>query len=464
MTKSASQTPLGEQMSLTNADASLVNRRAFFDQDVFDEEMQRIFRKSWQFVAHESEVREPGDYVTRVLAGDPVIVVRSEAGGIRVLLNACRHRGAQLCAADAGNTSHFRCSYHGWTYTNQGELRGVPARPTLYPNGFDRSSYGLRSARVEVFCGLVFATFDASVPPLRDYLGDLAWYIESVFGKCEMEVVGPPTRRLGFHNWKTGVENWTGDGYHNAVTHKTVFDIGVVAPAPLIEQAAEAGAGEPVWRDAGEPYLTCQFATENGHGGKTMHLAADYPEPTFFGYEKHLWPEFVERLTPEQADFASRSLQVLATAFPNFSFAQLCYSYVGDGLPPTTMTHIRAWVPISATQTEAYQWVVVPKNASDDWKRRSQRAYTRTLGVGGLLEIDDLQNWTGMTQSNRGAEGLSSNHDYTALYEAPANDTKWPGDVYPGNLHDVVFRSVFKEWAERMNDVPEAASRSGGDA
>ncbi|MFI5541828.1 hypothetical protein ACIA5H_36205 [Nocardia sp. NPDC051900] len=112
-----------------------------------------------------------------------------------------------------------------------------------------------------------------------------------------MEVVGRPTRGRGHFNWKTGAENWTGDDYHNAVTHKTVLDLGVVAPGALVGQAAQLGVGEPVWRDTDEKFLTYQFSTKNGHGGKTMILAAD-PQPTFFGFEKHLWPEFVERLTP----------------------------------------------------------------------------------------------------------------------------------------------------------------------
>jgi phenylpropionate dioxygenase-like ring-hydroxylating dioxygenase large terminal subunit len=450
-------------MTLTNSDSSVVNRRAFFDPQVFEDEMRTIFAHSWQFVAHESEVREPGDYVTRVVGADPVIVVRSESGDVHVLLNACRHRGAQLCGADVGNTSHFRCSYHGWTYTNAGELRGVPARPTLYPDGFDRSSFSLRSARVEIFCGLVFATFDHDAAPLRDYLGDMAWYMETVFGKCEMEVMGPPTRRRGYYNWKTGLENLTGDGYHNAVTHKTVFDLGIVAAEPLLAQAAEQGAGDPVWREGQAKFLTYQFATANGHGGKTMQLGADYPAPTFFGFEKKLWPEFVERLTPEQVDLASRSLQVMGSAFPNFSFVQLCYAYVGDDAPPATVLHMRVWVPISATETEIYKWVLVPKAASEEWKRQSQRAFLRALGTGGVLDVDDTQNWTGMAQTNLGPQGLDSNHDYTGLMdEKPDPDSPWPGDVYPGELHDVIFRSLFSEWSRRLHGVPELTGQEGG--
>ncbi|MFI5541829.1 hypothetical protein ACIA5H_36210 [Nocardia sp. NPDC051900] len=73
----------------------------------------------------------------------------------------------------------------------------------------------------------------------------------------------------------------------------------------------------------------------------------------------------------------------MGSVFPNFSFAQLCYAYVGDDAAPVMVMHIRAWVPISATETEIYKWVFVPKNASVEWKRLSQRAFVRALGVGG---------------------------------------------------------------------------------
>ena len=86
-----------------------VSRRAYWDPDVFRAEHERIFKKAWLFLAHESEIPEPGDYVLRRLGVDPVIVCRNENGEIRVLANTCRHRGVALCRADRGNASHFRC-------------------------------------------------------------------------------------------------------------------------------------------------------------------------------------------------------------------------------------------------------------------------------------------------------------------------------------------------------------------
>src|SRR3712207_439673 len=88
-----------------------VSRRAWFDPEVFRLELERVFSRAWLFLGHESEIPEPGDYVTRRLGLDPVIVVRGENGELSVVANTCRHRGIKLCRSDRGNASHFRCPY-----------------------------------------------------------------------------------------------------------------------------------------------------------------------------------------------------------------------------------------------------------------------------------------------------------------------------------------------------------------
>src|SRR5713226_6232926 len=100
--------------------------RVFNDADIHELEKERIFSRTWMFLAHESEIAKPGDYVQRYIADDSFIVARDETMAIRVLFNACRHRGTLLCRAEMGNAPYFRCSYHGWTYKNTGELLSVP--------------------------------------------------------------------------------------------------------------------------------------------------------------------------------------------------------------------------------------------------------------------------------------------------------------------------------------------------
>jgi 3-phenylpropionate/trans-cinnamate dioxygenase subunit alpha len=109
-----------------NIDEGLVSRKIFFDPEVYQLELERIFARSWLFLGHESQIPEPGDHMTAYMGEDPVIIVRGDDGKIRGFLNSCRHRGMKVCRADRGNARQFTCSFHGWTYGNRGELKGVP--------------------------------------------------------------------------------------------------------------------------------------------------------------------------------------------------------------------------------------------------------------------------------------------------------------------------------------------------
>src|SRR3954454_20826496 len=153
----------------------MVPAQIYGDQEVFELERERVFGRSWLFLAHESEIPEPGDYVVRRIVDDSFIVVRDEDGVVRVLFNMCLHRGMQVCRTELGNASHFRCPYHAWTYKNTGELIGVPFHRDAYggDDGLRRDGTALLAApRVDTCAGLIFASLDADAPDLDNYLGD----------------------------------------------------------------------------------------------------------------------------------------------------------------------------------------------------------------------------------------------------------------------------------------------------
>jgi phenylpropionate dioxygenase-like ring-hydroxylating dioxygenase large terminal subunit len=103
----------------------LLPATVFNDEDIYEAELWRIFAQEWIFIGHVSEIPEPGDYARRYIGTDPYIFVRDKDGEIQVLFDSCRHRGTKICRAETGNTSHFRCPYHGWTYKNDGTLQGI---------------------------------------------------------------------------------------------------------------------------------------------------------------------------------------------------------------------------------------------------------------------------------------------------------------------------------------------------
>ena len=69
----------------------------YADEDVFTDEMERIFTRGWVFVGHESEIPGAGDWVTRRIGREPVIMARDRSGAVNVLANRCAHRGTMLC-------------------------------------------------------------------------------------------------------------------------------------------------------------------------------------------------------------------------------------------------------------------------------------------------------------------------------------------------------------------------------
>ncbi len=194
-----------------------IHASLYTDPQVFDDEMERIFHRGWVFVGHASEIPRPGDYVTRVVGTEPVIMVRAGDGEISVLVNRCRHRGTMVCPADRGHARTLTCPYHGWTYDLRGELLGVP-----YPGGYaslDKSANGLpRAPRVSAYRGFVFASLAADGISLAEHLGPATRLVDR---SCDLSPVGWVRHRCAA-NWKMLPEN-DSDGYHLGFVHMALF-------------------------------------------------------------------------------------------------------------------------------------------------------------------------------------------------------------------------------------------------
>ena len=135
---------------LADVRRGMIPAHVYNDPEIFALERDRLFARAWVFVAHESEIPAPGDYVVRRVLADSFIVARDEAGTVRVMFNMCLHKGMQVCRAELGNASHFRCPYHAWTYRNDGRLAGVPFHGEAYggEDGFARTGQSLLPSAV----------------------------------------------------------------------------------------------------------------------------------------------------------------------------------------------------------------------------------------------------------------------------------------------------------------------------
>ncbi len=150
----------------------LLPPEAYYDQAWFEREQRELFGRTWNLVAYESDLPEPGDHVVVQVGLDPVLLIRGDDGVVRAFLNMCRHRGMALVCEAAGTGSTVRCPYHGWEYATDGALVRIPQRASQFPD-LDPEQWGLVPLGVGTWDGMVFVNPDSSAEPFESWLGVL---------------------------------------------------------------------------------------------------------------------------------------------------------------------------------------------------------------------------------------------------------------------------------------------------
>ncbi len=417
---------------LLSEDGTWVSRRLFFDPELYEIEKHRVFGRSWLMVGHESQIPNPGDFFLSFMGEQSVIVVRDNEGAIRVHLNTCPHRGMPVCREDRGNARTFFCAYHGWNFSRDGRLVGLPNQRASYPEDFDKSNLGLIGVpRIETYCGLIFANHDAEAMSLEDYLGDMTWYLDTSLNRREggVEVVGVQKWRIGT-NWKLPAENMIGDVAHAPATHSSVFQIvpGDPASDQALKSVLEYGRN---------------VALPHGHGG-TFRL---YPkddtdgrlpgESTLRGvpgvgeYLASVQDEAEERL----GDVRKRVKIATCTTFPNFSLLGSNFTF-------------RVAHPRGPMKSEVWSWVFVDRDAPTEVKDAMRKFFSLTFGPGGIFEQDDGENWEGVTY---GASGVGT-RDHAFHYGAGLDAGRHP--ELPGTVSTAYSehtqRGMYRRWHDLM--------------
>ena len=116
-----------------------LEQRFYTDPEIYRLEVDHIVMENWILAGHVSEVANPGDFKVVDVASESAIIVHGSDGTIRAFANVCRHRGSLVCLEASGNTRKFTCPYHGWTFSNEGELIGARDMP----ESFRRENFGL---------------------------------------------------------------------------------------------------------------------------------------------------------------------------------------------------------------------------------------------------------------------------------------------------------------------------------
>ena len=195
--------------------------------DIYEQEVERVFRKVWLCVGRVEEVPEPGSFKLKRLefASTTVLVIRGKDEKVRAFHNTCSHRGNTVVVPEGdwdnfGKKTAFSCRFHAWTYNNHGELVGIQ-EPQGMPPCFDKAENGLTPIHCEIWEGFVFINLDAKPQvSLKDYLGEMGRHFAG-FPYHEL------TKNYTYHtvlncNWKVGLDAFA-EAYHVTTIHAGSF-------------------------------------------------------------------------------------------------------------------------------------------------------------------------------------------------------------------------------------------------
>jgi phenylpropionate dioxygenase-like ring-hydroxylating dioxygenase large terminal subunit len=319
--------------------------RIYTDAQIFRDEIRLIFNRTWNYVAHESQLTEPGAYVTAYVGLAPVIIVRAGDGAIVALPNRCAAGAATIANRLEGTAADFRCACHGWTY----DARGVRTD--------DVSVRITPLARVDTYRGLIFASAATDGPSLRNHLALAAdaideWADLSPTGTVTLG--GGTWKHVYRGNWKLQVEG-SNEGYHPEFLHRISGVMRARVPGTI----------------ALAPWGECEA---DGYDLGNGHSLMEYPEFSTV-HDPAYVAALSARIGPE------RTKRVLHRPFRLQLFPNLAISN----------KNLRVVRPIAVDRTEVWQYIIQLPEAPAATNLEILRAENGFYGPSGLGSADDLE-------------------------------------------------------------------------
>lgn len=385
----------------------------YTDESIFKKEMERFFHgPTWNYVALDCEVPNPGDFKRSWIGNTQVIVVRDKDGSINVVENRCAHKGALVCWKNKGNAKDFTCPYHQWNYDLKGNLQGVPLKRGALgqggmPKDFDQKKWGLRKLQVTNRGGSIWASFDPEVPDFETYCGpEMLAYVDRLFPGKGLRLLGY-SRQIIPCNWKMYFENLK-DPYHATLLHAFFITFGLWRADSKSESVPTTDGRHGIMVSRNE-------------GKKTSEATKDMSR---FKGEFDL--EDKDTVTPIP-EFPDRKVVGL-TLFPSVVLQQQANTL--------GMRHI---IPRSAKEVEV-SWTFFGYEDDSPELARLRLRHSNLMGPAGFVSIDDSEV---LTQCQFGANGAE---DSMAVIEMGGKDTE-PQDHM---VTEVLIRSFYKFYKEAM--------------
>lgn len=412
-------------------DRGAIDRRVYADPDIFELERERIFKRVWHYVAHDSEVRAPGQFVTREILGQPILVARAADGQVRAFLNRCSHRGAVLTQEACGTAERWTCSYHAWSFGVTGRLEGVPLREAYADTDVAdrRERYDLTPVRLASWHGFLFANLDPQAPDLQTWLGPAAANLTNMVERSplgQLEPIGV-LRMTQRNNWKIYLENLH-DGAHALPTHRSSIE----AAREAAEQAASPWSrltANIVAANSQSPRKMAALSVNCFERGHSEMMAFRETPPDFEGQREY-------ELSLRDAYGTERARQILgvdrhiAIFYPNLSITP---SYL----------QLRLIVPLAVDRTRIEAWSFRLLGVPESINRRTVAFANAINSAASLVRADDLENFE-RVQTGLRAEGAR----WVSAHRAQAAE---PEPVGPSHgMSERFIRNQFHAWRSYM--------------
>jgi benzoate/toluate 1,2-dioxygenase alpha subunit len=423
-----------------------VDRRIFVDPEMFELEQRQIWEKVWVYVAHESQLPKPKDYITGWIGRAPIVINRDKTGKLNAFVNICSHRGATLCRTSKGNASTFVCSFHGWAYDGQGKLlAAMNEEGAGYPESFDKSKRGLTRVRLENYRGFLFATLNKDAEPLTDYLAEAKTFIDIVVEQSPQGIEVLKGRSVYTYegNWKLQAENGV-DGYHVDSVHANYVQ--------MIKNRAKINAEGKALKVMAvgdfNRFRGGYYDLGNGHTMLWSSVSNPQDRPIYGRRE-----ELAASMGKEKADWAvnrSRNLGIYPSMF----------------LMDQMGTQIRMFRPLSVDKTEVTIYCFAPVGEPAVERSKRIRQYEDFFNASGMATPDDL---TEFNETQKGCNHYSvvrwSDMSRGQVHEVPGADDLAVGlGITPGSSgakasDEGIFIAQHGRWAELMKAGSNGSER-----
>jgi len=415
-----------------------VHRRVYTDPDIFDLEMDRLWHRTWIYVGHESQVKNPGDYFATTIGRQPVILVRHKDGAIHVLYNRCAHKGAELVGDTSGCVKAFRCGYHGWRFDTDGTLLTIPLEDGYKNTGFCRGNPDVNVQKVPRYAsyrGFVFASLSPQGPDLKTWLGGVASSIDNMVERApegELEITGGVLRYVHDSNWKFFVENLN-DLMHPMVTHQSSSQTARIVARRLMAKDDQVPWAVEIFSPFSNKYSFFEemglhaFAHGHSYSGGKISIHSAYSDI----------PGYVEAL--EEAYGTDKTLEIFSENRHNTVF----YPSATIKGPIQTMRVVK---PLAVDKTLIESWTFRLKGAPEAMTQRSILYCTLINSSANLVGPDDYEVYHRLQQGLQ-AEGA----DWVSMHRHMGEETvSADGTIEAEGTNDIVFRNQFKAWKHYM--------------